>query len=169
MTDDVTADDHRAAALLATPTQTAPPAGDRAPNRAAAKSDPKNGDSVAASRNTPWRLPLCGRCRQPLDHDSYAYVDVQAAWKRQQEHAAWSRRRIKYGHPIVPPPDRVNWRWTHSECHRDPDFARLYVVPVGKLRSDRRVLELVLRLSREKWAAHTNWQTTLVRPILDAK
>jgi hypothetical protein len=138
---------------------------DDAPGERLAADQPK---SAAGRRNRSPRL-RCDDCGLALDRCGYAFVNVAAAWRRAQLYDQWRAHRIRDGTVINPPPERVTWRFAHPGCHADPDYRRLYVVPVRRLRSDRQLLEVVLRLSHEKWLPHTAWQSSLIRPVLDAR
>jgi hypothetical protein len=117
----------------------------------------------------PRRKPLlCDACGLALDRCSYVFVNVAAAWRRAQLYDQWRAHRIRCGTVTNPPPERVTWRFAHPGCHADPDYRRLYVLPVRRLRSDRQLLEVVLRLSHEKWLTHTAWQA-MIRTVLDAR
>lgn len=112
---------------------------------------------------------ICAACGQQIAC-GYAFVNVAAAWMRAQAYSQWVAAQRYFGRPVTsPPPERIAWRWVHPGCHVDPDYPRLYVIGVERLRSDRQLLDLVLRLSAEKWFPQTAWQSTLIRPILDAR
>jgi hypothetical protein len=112
--------------------------------------------------------PPCDKCGLPLDRHGYAFVSIHAAWTRAQIYGQWMSDRIRFGSATNPPPPRVGWTFVHRHCHQHPDFSDLYVLPMTKARIYRDLLDASIKLSRQKWAGHTDWQS-MVLAIGDAR
>lgn len=158
------ADARAADALLAAGGRSAPHAGESAPDPADGQSGGNPTKSVAPRRNG----LLCDACNQAIERCGYSFVNVHAAWVRAQRYDEWRRHRIRYGWVTNPPPERVSWQLVHPWCHVDPDYPRLFVIGVERLRTDRQLLEWALTLSRQKWGPHTAYEA-MIRTVLDAR
>ncbi|KZS61105.1 hypothetical protein LAUMK35_00724 [Mycobacterium pseudokansasii] len=129
--------------------------------------EPLNGKQ---RRNRRARQPPCAECGRPIDPPSsgYAFVSTTAARFRQQRYREWVAHRLRFGSVTNPPPPRVPWYIVHRDCHADPDYSRLHVLPLSRVSTHRKLVEAVLKLSYEHWLADTDWQPT-IRAILDAR